>query len=113
MNGQITTARLPLETRNKLLALARSKGKTKSDIIKESLEMYYEREEREMDSFFLGERFFGSYGSGEPDRAVSYKERMREKLRSRMPTESGALGGAIGGAAGGASGGAAAGARRC
>ena len=84
MNAQITTARLPLDTRNKLLVLSRIKGKTKSDIIKESLEMYYEHEETEIDSFTLGEPSFGKYGSGESDRAVTYKERIKKKLSDRM-----------------------------
>ena len=84
MNFQVTTARLPLDTRNKLLVLSRIKGKTKSDIIKESLEMYYEHEETEIDSFTLGEPCFGKYGSGESDRAVTYKERIKKKISNRM-----------------------------
>jgi len=84
MNAQITTARLPQETRNKLIALAKIKGKTKSDIIKTSLDMYYEYEEREIDSFMVGEPYFGNYGSGESDRATTYKERIREKLSRKI-----------------------------
>jgi len=80
MNGQITTARLPPETRNKLLALSQLKGKTKSDIIKESLDMYYAREESEMCSFAVGEPYFGNYASGENGRSTSYKARIKEKL---------------------------------
>ena len=85
MYDQITTARLPAETRNKLLTLSRIKGKTKSDIIKESLDLYYEQEENDIDSFTLGEAFFGKYGSGEDDRATTYKERIKEKLKARKP----------------------------
>ena len=84
MNDAITTARLPFETRNKLLVLSRIKGKTKSDIIKESLEMYYEHEENEMDSFTLGEPFFGKYGSGESDRATTYKESIKGKIADKL-----------------------------
>jgi Predicted DNA-binding protein with an HTH domain len=84
MNSQITTARPPPDTRNKLLILSRIKGKTKSDIIKESLEMYYEHEETEIDSFTLGEASFGRYGSGESDRAVTYKERIKKKLSDKV-----------------------------
>ena len=83
INEIITTARLPIDTRNKLLALSRIKNKTKSDIIIESLEMYYKQEEGEMDSFTLGERVFGRYGSGESDRATTYKKRIRKKLAQR------------------------------
>ena len=85
MSSQITTARLPADTQNKLLALSKIKRKTKSAIIKESLDMYYENEKKEMDSFTLGESFFGNYGSGENDRATSYRERIKKKLKKRMP----------------------------
>ena len=87
MYAQITTARLPLDTRNKLLVLSRTKNKTKSDIIKESLDMYYEYSENEIDSFTLGEPSFGKYGSGENNRATTYKERIKKKLSSRMSSD--------------------------
>ncbi|MDR0496257.1 MAG: CopG family transcriptional regulator [Treponema sp.] len=84
MYDKITTARLPMETRNRLLVLSRIKGKTMSDIIKESLDMYYEQEEREIDSFTLGDSYFGQSGSGENDRATTYKERIKGKLANRI-----------------------------
>jgi predicted DNA-binding protein len=87
MNGQITTARLPADTRKKLLALSRIKGKTKSDIIKESVDMYYQYEESEIDSFTLGDSCFGTYSSGESDRAVTYKERIKEKIRAKLNSD--------------------------
>ena len=84
MADQITTARLPVDVRSKLLALSRFKGKSKSDIIIESLEMYYQHEENDIDSFTLGESCFGKYGSGENDRATSYRKRIKEKLTKRV-----------------------------
>ena len=84
MYDQITTVRLPESTRNKLIALSRLKKKTKSDIIIESLEMYYDQEESDIDSFTLGEPFFGNYGSGDNDRATTYKERIKKKLAEKM-----------------------------
>ena len=84
MNDQMTTARLPLETRNKLLTLSRLKGKTKSDIIKESIDFYYDHEENQIDSFTLGEPYFGKYSSGEGDLSTTYKQRIKEKLRARQ-----------------------------
>ena len=84
MKEQMTTARLPRETRNKLLILSKVKGKTKSDIIKESLDMYYEREESEIDSYTLGLPYFGKFGSGESDLSTTYKERIKEKIRVRQ-----------------------------
>jgi hypothetical protein len=84
MNDVITTARLPSETRNKLLTLSKIKNKTKSDIIKESVEMYYAREESEIDSFTLGEPFFGKYGSDETDLSATYKERIKGKISDKL-----------------------------
>ena len=87
MYDQITTVRLPADTRNKLLTLSRFKGKTKSDIIKESLDLYYEREEGEIDSFALGESYFGKYASGEDDLSTTYKKRVKEKIRAKLNTD--------------------------
>lgn len=84
MNSQITTARLPVETRNKLVALAKVKGKTKSEIIKESLDMYYEHEEQAIDSYTLGEPYFGKYDLGAGDLSTTYKQRIKEKLHARQ-----------------------------
>ncbi|MDR0444232.1 MAG: ribbon-helix-helix domain-containing protein [Treponema sp.] len=86
MSVQITTARLPADTRNKLLVLSRLKRKTKSDIIKESLDMYYDYEEKEIASFTVGEPYFGKYSSGDHDRSVTYKQRIKEKLRAKLNT---------------------------
>jgi len=84
MNAQITTVRLPPETRNKLLFLSKSKGKTKSDIIKDSLDRYYEQEEKEIGSFALGKKYFGKYDLGESDLSTTYKERIAKDLRDRQ-----------------------------
>ena len=84
MSSQITTARLPPDTRIKLDALSRVKGKTKSDIIKESIDFYYEQEENQIDSYTLGEPYFGKYSLGEGDLSTTYKQRIKEKLRARQ-----------------------------
>ena len=83
MNDKITTARLPMEISDKLCVLSKVKGKTKSDIIKESIEMYYAQEENEIDSYTLGEPYFGKYGSGDGDLSTTYKERIREILTKK------------------------------
>ena len=87
MGEQITTARLPADTRTKLVTLSRLKRKTKSDIIKESVDFYYAHEESAIDSFTVGEPYFGNYGSGDGDRAAAYKERVKEKLRAKFNTD--------------------------
>ena len=81
---QITTARLPIDTRNRLNDLARTKKKTKSQIIVEALEMYYKQEEEQIDSYALGLPYFGKYNLGPGDLSVTYKQRIKEKLRARQ-----------------------------
>ena len=83
-NEVITSARLPKETRNKLLILAKSKKKTMSEIIIESLDLYYEQEENQIDSYTLGLPYFGKYSLGEGDLSTTYKQRIKEKLRARQ-----------------------------
>jgi len=83
-NDHITTVRLPIETRNKLLSVAKAKNKTKSEIIIESLEMYYKQEENEIDSYTLGLSYFGKYDLGPGDLSTTYKQRIKEKLYARQ-----------------------------
>ena len=80
----ITTARLPADTRNKLIVLSRLKNKTKSEIIIESLELYYKQEESGIDSYTLGLPYFGKYGSDVGDLSTTYKQRIKEKIRARQ-----------------------------
>ena len=81
----ITTARLPLDTRAKLDALAQTKNKSKSQIIIAALESFFKQEEEEqIDSFTLGLPYFGKYSSGEGDLSLTYKKRIKEKLRARQ-----------------------------
>jgi len=83
-NEAITTARLPADTRNKLLVLSKHMNKTMSEIIKEAVEFYYEKEENQIDSYTLGLPYFGKYGSGIGDLSTTYKQRIKEKLRERQ-----------------------------
>jgi len=83
-NDVLTSARLPIETRNKLMVLSKIKNKTMSEIIVESLEMYYEREEEGIDSYTLGLPYFGKYSSGIGDLSTTYKERIYKDLRERQ-----------------------------
>ena len=73
-----------MDTRYRLNALARVKNKTKSQIIIEALELYYEREENQIDSYTLGLPYFGKYSLGEGDLSTTYKQRIKEKLRARQ-----------------------------
>jgi predicted DNA-binding protein len=83
VHAVLTTARLPRETAGRLDVLAKLKHKTKSLIIKESLDLYFEREEAERGSFALGKSVFGLYASGCDDLSSSYKTRVKEKIHAK------------------------------
>ena len=51
------------------------------------MEFYYDHEEGELDSFTVGEPYFGNYRSGEKDRASTYKRRIKEKLRAKLDSD--------------------------
>jgi len=83
MYEQMTTVRLSADMRSKLVVLALLKGKSKSEIIKEAIEVYYKNEENDIDSFTLGESFFGLHSSGDSNRSTTYKQRIKDKLKNR------------------------------
>ena len=82
----MTTVRLPLEIEQKLQNLSESQHKSKSDIIKEALELLFGQEESEIDSFELGKDLFGQHGSGKGNLSTDYKTLLKEKLRARNHT---------------------------
>jgi hypothetical protein len=82
----MTTVRLPIDYEQKLDFLANLKKKSKSEIIKEALDIFFTREETEIDSFKLGESFFGLYGSGDGTLSTSYKNKIKDKINAKRNT---------------------------
>ncbi len=82
----MTTVRLPVEYEQKLEYLAQIKNTSKSDIIKEALDVLFKREETEIDSFTLGEPCFGVYGSGDGTLSTTYKRRIKDKINGKRDT---------------------------
>ena len=82
----MTTVRLPADLEKKLDAASRTDKRSKSDVIKEALERYFDREEPEKDSYELGKEYFGQYGSGDGTLSKSYKARIKEKLDAKRST---------------------------
>lgn len=78
----MTSIRLPTDIEQKLDALARTKHKTRSELIRDALEAYLEQETSQKDSYELGVPYFGKSGSDETSRSVTYRKRIREKLRA-------------------------------
>ena len=63
-------------------------SRTKSDVVKEALTLYLDAQKHKAETtpYQLGEEFFGRYGSGDGDRSVTYKQRLRDKLRASHRT---------------------------
>ncbi|MCH8556942.1 MAG: ribbon-helix-helix domain-containing protein [Balneolia bacterium] len=76
----MTSVRLNKDQEKKLDDLARAKDVPRSQIIKEALELYISREEAAANPYRTGMEFFGTYGSGDSDRSITYKERIRNKI---------------------------------
>ena len=79
----MTTVRLPPEIEHKLQVLSESRHKSKSEIIKEALELFLEQENVEKDSFELGKDYFGRHGSGKKTEIRDYKKEVKEKIRAK------------------------------
>ena len=82
----MTTVRLPADLEKKLDSASKVGKRTKSELIKEALERYFDRDEPEKDSYELGKEYFGLYGSGEGTLSTSYKARIKEKLNAKRHT---------------------------
>ena len=76
----MTTVRLPLEYEQRLDVLSALKEKTKSELIKEALDIFFHTEDSGISSYESGKMYFGQYGSGRGDLSVSYKKKIKEKL---------------------------------
>ena len=77
------SVRLPEDLDKELESLANQKKVSRSDIIKEALVEYMAKEKKYNQPYELGSRYFGKHGSGERDRSVTYKSRIKSKLRDK------------------------------
>jgi predicted DNA-binding protein len=79
----MTTVRLPIDVEQRLEMLARKRHTSKTDIIKEALELFFIEAESEKDSFSLGEEYFGKYGSADGTLSTSYKRKIEELIHAK------------------------------
>ena len=77
----MTTVRLPVEIEERLQILSIEKNKSKSDIIREALELLFKSETGDKDSYELGLPYFGKYGSGASEK--DYKKLVKEKIHAK------------------------------
>ena len=74
--------RLPENLENELNILSKHTHKTKTDIVKDALKLFFETQARneQKTAYSLGEEFFGRYGSGRDDLSTNYKQKVKSKL---------------------------------
>ena len=80
----MTTVRLPLELEQRLEIIAREKSKSRTDIIREALELFFHQEDSGKDSYELGEEYFGKYGSGDGSLSVTYKTSIKDRINAKL-----------------------------
>lgn len=78
------TVRLPKILEGKLNAVSEMEGKTKSEIIKESLNLYFTRYNVEKTPFELGKDMFGKYQSGFKDRSINTQREISLKIKAKQ-----------------------------
>ena len=77
------SVRLPKELEEQLEALSSKTDKSHSVIIREALVEYIAKEKSYSNPFETGKELFGKHASGDGDRSVSYKSRIKEKIRDK------------------------------
>ena len=77
------SVRLPEDVDKELESLANQKKVSRSEIIKEALVEYMAKEKKYNQPYELGMAYFGKHGSGEKDRSITYKSRIKDKIRDK------------------------------
>lgn len=79
----MTTVRLPIEIEHKLSKMAQNQHKSKSELIKEALEYFFDKAEVEQDSYEVGKDYFGKYGSNDGTLSSTYKSKLKGKIHAK------------------------------
>lgn len=77
------SVRLPKELEEELDALSSATNRSHSFIIREALVEYIAKEKSYSKPFETGKEYFGKHGSGDEDRSITYKSRIKEKVREK------------------------------
>ena len=76
--------RLNEEILKKVSTLMKIKQTTRTEIIKQAINDYYDRHSRDLSPFDLGKDLFGKYGAGET-LSVDYKKKIKERIDEKHP----------------------------
>lgn len=77
------TVRLSDEEEKALQAYCLREGVSKSDVVKEAIELYLTQRKKNKSPFEAGADLFGQHGSGSKNNSVSYKKKLKELLREK------------------------------
>jgi len=80
--------RLPENLEKELNRFSKISRKTKTDIVKEALKLFFESESKkeQRSPYELGQELFGRYGSGKDDLSTTYKQKLKNKLNEKYHT---------------------------
>ncbi len=80
--------RLPEELEKRLEGYAKKTERTKTDIVKEALKLFFKTQEQKerLTPYELGQELFGRYESRNDDLSVTYKRRLKGKLHEKYGT---------------------------
>jgi len=80
--------RLPKNLENELSRFSKISHKTKTDVVKEALKLFFETETKkeQRSAYELGQELFGRYGSGREDLSETYKQKLKSKLNAKYHT---------------------------
>ena len=82
----MTTVRLPMEIEQKLTSFSELQNKSKTEIIKDALEIFFYQQNFDKDSYELGLDYFGKFGSGDGSLSKTYKNKLKDKIRVKHNT---------------------------
>jgi len=84
----VLAVRLPENLENELSHFSKISHKTKTDVVKEALKLFFEIEAKkeQQNPYELGQELFGRYGSGRSDLSATYKQKLKSKLNEKHYT---------------------------
>lgn len=75
--------RLPKELEEKLNQLSSVEKKTKTDIIRESLQLYIESRENRESAYELASKYFGQSTGSQNQGAIDHHEQVKRKIKQK------------------------------
>lgn len=77
------TVRLSASEEKTLNEYAKMEGLSKSEIVKEAIELYLAQNRKNSNPYEVGKEFFGIEGSGIRNKSTTYKKRIKQLLHEK------------------------------